>query len=85
MVLFSGGVARGDGDRMGCTGRVSGLKDPVGGVLCISDDLILPFYLEMAGGLFEEWGTGEVVHVELWPGWHGRWKYWKGWCEIVKC
>lgn len=39
-------------------------------VFRIGDDLVSPFYLEVAGGLFEEWGSGEVVHVQLGLWWH---------------
>lgn len=51
-------------ERWGSTWRMGGLKDPVG-VLCVCDQFVVPFDLEVAGCLLEERWTGEVVDVEL--------------------
>jgi hypothetical protein len=39
-----------------------GFEYPVG-VIGIGDDLVLPFYLKVAGCLFQEGWAGEIVHV----------------------
>ena len=53
-------------------------KDPVR-VFGISDCLVPPFDLEVAGCLFEEGWSGEVVHVEF-----GLWRHYREWVEETK-
>lgn len=43
---------------------MGGFKDPVG-VFCVGYRLVVPFDLEVAGGLFEKGRTGEGVHIQL--------------------
>ncbi len=59
-------------ERWGITWRMGGLEDPVG-ILCVCDQFIVPFDLEVAGCLLEERWTRKVVDVEL--GGHCRYQH----------
>lgn len=50
-------------------------KNPVR-VLGISDCLVPPFDLEVAGRLFEQGWSGEVVHIEF--------GFWRHFCEGIE-
>ena len=51
------------------TRGMGGLQDPVG-FLCIGDDCVVPYYLQMARSPLKQWRPREVVHIQLCLGRH---------------
>lgn len=68
-VLAADDILMSEWDRRESTWGVCGFEDPVC-IFCVSDCLASPFDLKMAWRLFEKWGTGKGMDVELGLGRH---------------